>query len=84
MPLRSPFPITADAPADRSTLDLFLSGGAMSQVSTPLHPEVIYPDSDGKPMSDNTKQFRWIVLIQQNLAAMFADDANIFVAGDLL
>lgn len=35
-------------------------------------------------MSDNTKQFRWIVLIQQNLAAWFADDANVFVAGDLL
>lgn len=56
----------------------------VSQVSTPLQPDVIYPDSDGKPMSDNTKQFRWIVLIQQNLAAMFADDANVFVAGDLL
>jgi Uma2 family endonuclease len=56
----------------------------MSQVSTPLQPDVIYPDSDGKPMSDNTKQFRWIVLIQQNLATMFAHDANVFVAGDLL
>jgi Uma2 family endonuclease len=56
----------------------------VSQVSTPLQPEIIYPDSDGKPMSDNTKQFRWIVFIQQNLAAMFAHDANVFVAGDLL
>ena len=84
MPPRSPLHITADALGDRSTLDPFLNGGAMSQVSTPLQPEVIYPDSDGKPMSDNTKQFRWIVLIQQNLAAMFADDPNVFVAGDLL
>ncbi|MEL6903285.1 MAG: Uma2 family endonuclease, partial [Cyanobacteria bacterium J06606_4] len=33
---------------------------------------VIYPDSDGQPMADNTKQFRWIVTIQQNLAWMFA------------
>jgi Uma2 family endonuclease len=56
----------------------------ISQISTPLQPEIIYPDSDGKPMSDNTKQFRWIVLIQQNLQALFADDPNIFVAGDLL
>jgi Uma2 family endonuclease len=56
----------------------------VSQISTPLQPEIIYPDSDGKPMSDNTKQFRWIVLIQQNLQALFADDPNVFVAGDLL
>ena len=84
MPPRSPLHITANSPGDRSTLDPFLNGGAMSQVSTPLQPEVIYPDSDGKPMSDNTKQFRWIVLIQQNLAALFAQDANVFVAGDLL
>lgn len=47
-------------------------------------PEVIYPDSDGQPMSDNTKQFRWIVVIQQNLDWLFADDPNVFVAGDLL
>jgi hypothetical protein len=29
--------------------------------------EVDYPDSDGKPIADNTKQFRWIVVIEQNL-----------------
>jgi Uma2 family endonuclease len=46
--------------------------------------EVIYPDSDGKPMADNTKQFRWIVTIKENLEWLFADDANVFVAGDLL
>ncbi len=47
-------------------------------------PAVIYPDSDGQPMADNTKQFRWIVVIQQNLEWIFADDPNVFVAGDLL
>ncbi len=46
--------------------------------------EILYPDYDGNPMSDNTLQFRWIVTIQQNLEALFADDANVFVAGDLL
>ena len=46
--------------------------------------EVIYPDSDGKPMADNTKQFRWIVVIEQNLEWLFADNADVFVAGDLL
>jgi Uma2 family endonuclease len=47
-------------------------------------PEVDYPESDGQPMSDNTEQFRWIVVIQQNLEWLFADDPNVFVAGDLL
>lgn len=46
--------------------------------------EVIYPDSDGKRMADNTEQFRWIVTIQQNLDWLFADRPDVFVAGDLL
>ncbi|MDB9529450.1 Uma2 family endonuclease [Oscillatoria sp. CS-180] len=50
----------------------------------PDNHSIVYPDSDGQPMSDNTKQFRWIVLIQQNLEAWFADVADVFVAGDLL
>lgn len=47
-------------------------------------PEIIYPDSDGKPMSDNTKQFRWIVTIKENLEILFASQDDVFVAGDLL
>jgi Uma2 family endonuclease len=43
-----------------------------------------YPDSDGQPMADNTKQFRWIVVIKENLERLFADNADVFVAGDLL
>ena len=46
--------------------------------------EVIYPDSDGKPMADNTRQFDYIVMIQGGLAALFADRPDVFVAGDLL
>lgn len=46
--------------------------------------EIIYPTSDGKPMADNTLQFRWIVMIQGGLDALFRDDPNVFVAGDLL
>ena len=45
---------------------------------------VTYPDCDGQPMSDNTKQFRWIVTIKENLEMLFADDPSVFVAGDLL
>lgn len=54
------------------------------QVPASSQPEVIYPESDGKPMADNTKQFRWIVVIQQNIDWMFASDPDVFVAGDLL
>ncbi|MDB9312984.1 Uma2 family endonuclease [Spirulina sp. CS-785/01] len=46
--------------------------------------KIIYPDSDGQPMADNTLQFRWIVLIKENLELLFADDPQVFVAGDLL
>lgn len=47
-------------------------------------PKIIYPDCDGQPMSDNTKQFRWIVTIKENLELLFAQNSNVFVAGDLL
>jgi Uma2 family endonuclease len=44
---------------------------------------IIYPDCDGQPMANNTEQFRWILVIQQNLDWLFVDDPNFFVAGDL-
>ncbi|MCT7956561.1 Uma2 family endonuclease [Laspinema palackyanum] len=53
-------------------------------VTTPQTPKVIYPDCDGNPMSDNTRQFRWIVVIKENLEILFDNDPNVFVAGDLL
>ena len=46
--------------------------------------EIVYPDSDGKPMADNTKQFRWIATIVGGLQALFDDRPAVFVAGDLL
>lgn len=55
----------------------------ISEVQVSNSTEIIYPESDGKPMADNTKQFRWIVVIQQNLDWIFANDSNVFVAGDL-
>ena len=53
-------------------------------MSVSLNREIIYPDSDGQPMADNTKQFRWIVLIKENLELLFAEELEVFVAGDLL
>ncbi len=32
--------------------------------------QIAYPQSDGQPMADNTRQFRWIVTIQGGLDAM--------------
>ncbi len=46
--------------------------------------QITYPQSDGQPMADNTKQFRWIVTIQGGLDALFRDNPQVFVAGDLL
>lgn len=50
----------------------------------PEIPEIDYPDSDGNPMSDNTEQYRWIVMIKENLEIIFANAPNVFIAGDLL
>ena len=55
----------------------------VSQLESPHQSGIIYPDSDGKPMANNTIQFRWIVVIEQNLDWLFADNPNVFVAGDL-
>ncbi len=59
-----------------------IHSGAISDHTPPA--EVVYPDSDGKPMADNTRQFRYIVTIQGGIAALFADNPNVFVTGDLL
>ncbi len=53
-------------------------------IPTKTSSEIIYPDSDGKPMSDNTKQFELIVTIQGGIDALYKDNENVFVAGDLL
>jgi len=49
-----------------------------------LDRQIIYPDSDGQPMADNTEQFQWIVLLKENLECLFAKDPDVFVGGDLL
>ena len=46
--------------------------------------EIVYPDRDGQPMADNTKQFQWITVIKTNLDWLFRDEEQVFVAGDLL
>ncbi len=56
----------------------------VQQIVPQTTPEIIYPDSDGQPIADNTKQFRWIVTIKENLEILFATSPDVFIAGDLL
>ena len=55
-----------------------------TRIETPRPHEIDYPEYDGQPMADNTRQFEWIVTIKGGLDALFRDDPNVFVAGDLL
>jgi Uma2 family endonuclease len=56
----------------------------MPTYDTVAQPPIVYPESDGQPIADNTLQFRWIVTIQGGIDALFKDDPDVFVAGDLL
>jgi Uma2 family endonuclease len=56
----------------------------MQAQEIPTATTIVYPESDGQPMADNTKQFEWIVFLKKNLDVLFADNPNVFVAGDLL
>lgn len=52
-------------------------------VQSPSFIQALYPDSDGKPMAENTLQYRWIVRLVSNLRRLMSDQIA-FVAGDLL
>ncbi|WP_424099888.1 Uma2 family endonuclease [Moorena producens] len=56
----------------------------MVQQITPTTDDILYPESDGKPMADNTLQFELITTIKYGLEVHFKDDPNVFIAGDLL
>ncbi|MBD2509552.1 hypothetical protein H6G91_20025 [Nostoc muscorum FACHB-395] len=45
----------------------------VSQIQPPTQPEVIYLDSDGQLVANNTIQIRWIVEIKPNIERLFAD-----------
>lgn len=44
---------------------------------------IVYPDSDGLPMADNSKQFRSITTTEGNLEILFENNPDVFVAGDM-
>ena len=35
-------------------------------IPRPPRPAVVYPDSDGNPIAENTLQFEWIVTIRRS------------------
>ena len=41
--------------------------------------DIVYPQSDGRPMADTTIQYEWIVTLKGGLDELLSD----FVAGDL-
>jgi Uma2 family endonuclease len=50
--------------------------------SVPVIVPLLYPESDGQPMADNSKQFRWIFVLVGNLAAVYRDRADVLVGGN--
>jgi hypothetical protein len=44
--------------------------------------DIIYPESDGQPMVDNSKQYRWVVQIRENLRRLYKDQ-NVCVEVDM-
>ena len=56
----------------------------MLQLNTQTAPPVEYPDDDGLPMADNSKQFRWITTIAGNLAGLYRDRPDVLVGGNML
>jgi Uma2 family endonuclease len=51
---------------------------------SPSSAPVVYPDSDGKRMAENTLQYEWIVTIKGNLEMLCVGPLAAFVAGDNL
>jgi Uma2 family endonuclease len=48
------------------------------------HPEkLVYPESDGQPMGENTLQFQWIITLFHGFESFYFDRPDVFVAGDL-
>ena len=51
--------------------------------SLSIDDNLLYPDSDGKPLADNTTQLRLIFTIKSGLDALFKERADVFIAADL-
>ena len=53
----------------------------MSQITLPPpspSSPIFYPETDGKPIAENTLQFRWIVTLEGGLELLFDDRPDLF------
>ena len=56
----------------------------MTLATRPLPaPDLEYPDSDGEPMAENTRQYRYLTMTKGGVEVVFRDRPDVFVAGDL-
>jgi Uma2 family endonuclease len=51
--------------------------------ATAVEPEVVYPESDGKPMAEGDLQYRAIVTLQGGLDDLFRDVPDVIVKADM-
>lgn len=57
---------------------------SVTNLARPVGVETItYPESDGKPMADNSVQFRYISTIVGNLEILFENNPEVLVVGDM-
>ncbi len=69
---------------NRTIPEVEILGDAIAEETIALTDLDLYPESDGKPMAENTEQYRWIVILKENLEILFATMADVFIAADLL
>jgi Uma2 family endonuclease len=55
---------------------------ASSLAKASLVAPLLYPESDGQLMADNSRQFRWIVVLADNLSALYHNRADVRVGGN--
>jgi Uma2 family endonuclease len=58
-----------------------ITASAATATTSPVVP-LLFPESDGQPMADNSIQFRWIVVLANNLSAVYHDRADVRVGGN--
>lgn len=46
-------------------------------------PDPFYPESDGRPIGENTIQLKWIITLYLGFTALYRGRPDVFVAGDL-
>ncbi len=56
----------------------------MASRTTEEQERLLYPESDGRPLADNTRQLRWLVILYGNLSALFREEEDVVVFADLL